>query len=84
MIIKKLNTKIDNQKVTHFSHDFPFSMLPEPVNLKLNVREFKCILIAYLITCFFYKKVNFFSENVKKKKHEFLMICMDFEGHFLK
>jgi hypothetical protein len=25
LIIEKLNTKIDNQKVTHFSHDFPFS-----------------------------------------------------------
>ncbi len=78
MIIKKLNTKIDNQKVTHFSHDFPFSMLPEPVRLKLNVRECKCILIAYLITVFFFKKVNLFSENEKKKQHEFFMICMDF------
>jgi hypothetical protein len=44
------------KKVTHFAHDFPFSMLPEPVWLKLNVREFKCILIAYVITVFFLKR----------------------------
>jgi hypothetical protein len=81
LIIKNLNTKINNKKVTHFSHDFPFSMLPEPVWLKLNVRECKCILIAYLIIVLF-KKVNLFSENEKKKSMNLFYDLYGFLGSF--